>query len=429
MINIPDEIFTQPALHLRACTSAYLHETCPQHVPENVARKCRMYYAPVEDSSGVAFKNIYCAICNGTSQSTLTCRKTSYEVISFSKVSHPLNSAAVVRSVEVTPTCVAEYNGRCYINQDTDVKRLYQARNLDGSSTSLPASHGEEVQFSRSDDVEHYLTVIWISLSISCLLLKNIIFCVYKKSRSFTAKCTLCLAFTLVLTHLVFLITKCASLPSTGCVVGGVLVHYGFLSTFFWTSALSYDIYKSLTTIELSSTRDSRLAAYGLYSWGSPLVITVIAVTVDRTLPGTVLSPSYGHPFCWIGSFWSLILYFLIPVAVLMLFCLLFYFKSVSYIRQTSSAVDSARKEQEPSELEEVRSTKQRNHAVLFVRLAMIMCAPWPVAFVGTLIESKTIDCIVNILVGLQGVYLFFAFKDYRFFFSSCRSGTFESPA
>ncbi|XP_077497421.1 uncharacterized protein LOC144108026 [Amblyomma americanum] len=414
MVSIPDEIFTHPALHLRSCASDYLNDTCPQHVPEDVARKCRMYYAPVEDSRGVAFKNIYCAICNGARDSTLSCRQKRYEVNRGSHgTRNPPNLAAIFKTVKRTPTCLAEYNGRCYINLDTDGKRLYKDRNFD-----FFKNLGDEDEISRHYDVEHYLTVICISLSIGCLLLKIIVFCAYKKSRSFSSKCTLCLAFTLVFTHLVFLITNCISLTASGCVVGGVLVHYGFLSTFFWTSALSYDIYKSLTAVKLSSTRDSKLAVYGLYSWGLPLVITAAAFTVDRTLPGTVLSPSYGSPICWIGTFWSLVLYFLAPVAVLLLFCLLFYFKSVAYIRQTSSATGSAPREQEHSGGAEKRSTKQRNYAALFVRLAMIMCSPWAVAFVGTFVDSKAVDCIVNSLVGLQGAYLFFAFRDYRYFLS-----------
>ncbi|KAK8774111.1 hypothetical protein V5799_011357 [Amblyomma americanum] len=411
MLNIPEEIFNRPAYYLRSCAEDTSIKKCPQHSPKDVSRKCNMYYAPVEDNSGLKFKNIYCAVCNGANLSSLTCSQARSEKPQLDIRSRDPNFAAIFKPVKRTATCLAEYDGRCYMKLEVDVKDPSSDTNVDNVLTSLPRS--------KRYDVEHYLTMICMSLSIACILLKILVFCSYKKSRSFSSKCTLCLAFTLLLTNIAYLVTNCVHLQAGGCVVGGVLVHYGFLSTFCWTCVLSYDICRSITAVKLSSTRDSKLAAYGLFAWGLPLVITAAAFTVDRTLPGTVLSPSYGSPICWIGTFWSLVLYFLVPVAVLLLVCLFFYFKSVAYIRQTSSAAGSAQGELPAKSVEEVRRSKQRNHAVLFVRLAMIMCSPWVFAFVGTFVTSQVVDCIVNVLVGLQGVYLFFAFKDYQYFLSS----------
>ncbi|XP_075526734.1 putative G-protein coupled receptor Mth-like 1 [Dermacentor variabilis] len=212
-----------------------------------------------------------------------------------------------------------------------------------------------------------------------------------------------------MLTQILYLITSCLDVPTVACVSGAALVHYGFLSTFCWTWTLSFDICRSLTARKLSSSRENVPLIYGTFSCGLPLLVVALALAVDLAVPGTVLSPGYGRLVCWIGTFWGLVVYFLVPVATLLLCCLVFYL--VFYVSQTSlvqNAVSGVR-------------NRQRAHAVLFVRLALVMGSPWAIAFAGTFVESVVLDCVVNVLVGLQGVCLFLAFKDYRYFWSSIR--------
>uniref|UniRef100_A0A6M2DC67 Uncharacterized protein n=1 Tax=Rhipicephalus microplus TaxID=6941 RepID=A0A6M2DC67_RHIMP len=50
----------------------------------------------------------------------------------------------------------------------------------------------------------------------------------------------------------------------------------------------------------------------------------------------------------------------------------------------------------------------------LFVKLAFIMGTTWLLGFVGAFVNVLALDIIVIVLIGLQGVYLFFGFKDYE---------------
>ncbi|KAH7943622.1 hypothetical protein HPB52_009606 [Rhipicephalus sanguineus] len=106
-------------------------------------------------------------------------------------------------------------------------------------------------------------------------------------------------------------------------------------------------------------------------------------------------------------------------MATLLLLCLFFYFSSVFYIRSTSAAACTSRDDADLNGDAGSRVRQQRYHAALFARLALIMGAAWAIAFLGTFMPYEEIDSVVNALVGLQGAYLFFAFKDYRYLCSS----------
>ncbi|KAL3226854.1 hypothetical protein MRX96_024680 [Rhipicephalus microplus] len=379
----PPELWVRPPAHyLRPCVDDIATDTCSLNVPEAMLRKCKTYYAPVSSGStaGPTFKNVYCALCNGVKPFELVvqpcakrqCRRGKNRVLTIAW--HRYSGLSLAR-LRATPCTTA---GATYEVHPITEKRI-QAMN----STKIKSPTSERTPSSSGGgEASQYVTLICVSLSIFCLALKLVVFCAYRESRSFASQCTL-----------------------------AALVHYGFLSTFCWTCTLSFDICRSLTYLTLSTNRESVPVTYSAFSCGLPLLVVASAVAVDLALPESALSPRYGRLVCWIGSFWGLVVYFLVPVAILLLCCLAFYFRVVLYVRRTSIAQRA---------FNGIRD-HQRAHAGLFVRLALVMGSPWALAFLATFVESVVLDCFVSFLVGLQGVYLFVAFKDYRFFLSSIR--------
>ncbi|KAH6943631.1 hypothetical protein HPB50_024835 [Hyalomma asiaticum] len=427
-VVLPDIVESQPPLHLRPCSEDGPNDNCTKAVPEWVSRRCKTYYAPVqdiEDPSAQAYRNVYCAMCNGANISTLTCSPplhlSNVSVISRKTSLQPPNLAALFKPVVSTASCYVEHDGHCYIK---NAPTFYSGRSGLGVQVTFNETTTFPPETPRHEPTGHYkihnyITVISMSVSICCLVLKIFVFCIYKESRSFSSKCTLCLSVTLLFTQLLFLVTSCQSLPGVVCASTAVLIHYGFLCTFLWTTVLSYDIWRSVTAMKLSSMREKTLAAYGMFAWGVPTIVVLAAVAVQVMAPWSLFSPSYGNPTCWIGTFWGLIVYFLIPMATLLLLCMFFYFSSVFYIRSTSAATCASRGDTDLSGEAGSRVKQQRYHAALFARLALIMGAAWAIAFLGTFMPYEAIDSIVNALVGLQGAYLFFAFKDYHYLCSS----------
>ncbi|KAH7962795.1 hypothetical protein HPB52_017994 [Rhipicephalus sanguineus] len=188
-----------------------------------------------------------------------------------------------------------------------------------------------------------------------------------------------------------------------------LILHYGFLSTFFWTSVLSFDIWKNVAAVvHLPSGRHGcGFHAYCLIAWGAPLVIAGLCAILNWTVPPTFpLSPRYGRFGCWIGTVGGQAVFFLLPMMLLLLLDLCLYAHIVIHIHNTSSQTAGF----------DFKGGGQRSHMALFVKLALIMGTTWVLGFVGAFVDVVAVDIIVIVLVGLQGVYLFFGFRDYRHF-------------
>ncbi|XP_037273080.2 latrophilin receptor-like protein A [Rhipicephalus microplus] len=414
---------------LRPCNQTIAVNTCPENVTEVVSLKCKACYAPVRNAKNPdspVCKNAYCALCNAVK----------VLLLSRSPPTHaPSLLLRTLKPVIRTLQCYANYGGRCYIRCSPEDfiarESLELHRDIAASDVSmeLHSPLGYRPKWQSKHSIEHYVVFICTNLSIIFLVLKIVVFCVYKEARRSSSVCIMCLVVTLLVAQVLLLVTKCANLAKYFCFTGAVLAHYFFLSTFLWTCVLSYDIWKSLTTTKTSSSSGGRLNLYCLLAWGVPLLVVSAALTVNQVAPGSVLSPRYGHPICFIGSFFGLMLYFFVPMAALVLFCHVLYFKTVRYIRKTSSAAVCADSTRQPVCKDSRRHGQQRINLALFVRLSFIMGAPWVVALAGSFVHSLIIDSVVNGLVGLQGVYLFFGFKDYRYIWLSLRKRTTKPAA
>ncbi|KAH8030831.1 hypothetical protein HPB51_011875 [Rhipicephalus microplus] len=336
--------------------------------------------------------------------------------------------SVLLKPVLKTPTCHAKYDGRCYIRRSRHVSYAHRSSEVqfDTKGNGRPAKlrHSQaryRTEWQSNYSLRNCIALACTALSICFLILKLIVFCVFKEARRSSSSCTICMAGTLLVAQVMLLITKCADLEEHVCFAGAVFGHYTFLSTFMWTCVLSFDIWKSLTTVQTSSTNGNTLAWYSLLAWGAPLLVVSGAVVVDQTAPDSVLSPDYGDPICFISSFWGLVVYFFVPMASLVLFCLVLYFHTVCYIRATSSAVQGGHDVQKPGRWSRPKCGPQKNNLTLFVRLSLVMGLPWAVTLVGSFVPNRIVDSVVDVIVGSQGVYLFFIFKDYSYIWASIR--------
>ncbi|CAN8029575.1 unnamed protein product [Ixodes persulcatus] len=413
--KLPDIIATQPYLHLRPCSRRPQEDTCPEGSSESFVQKCKTFYAPIttlEDEESPVYRNVYCAMCNGADLSALSC-KPAEELSRFpvpfrqSAILPDPNLVSIFYPVLRTQDCYVKHRNRCYIKSPPELL----GRQHDAKSTNQTARRQHEMRFYT---VQNYLTIVCVSLSICCLFLKVAVFSIYKEARSFSSKCTLCLSITLLMTQLLFLLVNSFKVSGFVCTASAMLVHYGFLSTFFWTSVISFDIWRSITAAKLSSRRNSTLALYSVTAWGAPMIIVVIAATVNWLAPTSLMSPLYGYSSCWIGRIWAQIAYFLAPMAILLVIGIVLYLNTVFYIRKTTGHARDF-------ESKDGIQRSQHSRMTLFVRLAFIMGATWGVGFLGVFVDSTVTDILVIVLVGLQGVYLFFAFKDHKHFCSSIR--------
>lgn len=398
------------------CDSTLVNvDSCPEGSDAEITRRCLTYFAPVvykreesevdeynDHGSEVVYKNVYCGLCNGVNLSVLKCVPKQAVPELFGRIfllSAVPNILTLIRPVVSKSSCFSWHNGKCYIKAPQ-----YHS----GNSTTGETNETTGIEMTTSGDphnVGSYLTTICLSLSLICLFLKGLVFVLYKSSRTFSSCCTMCLSGTLFWAHLLFLIVNSFDEFKPYCTVFAALLHYGFLSTFFWTSVLSFDIWKNVVTARLSSSKRSGLAVYGLIAWGAPMVVVVLGVVLDWAASDFALSPNYGRYSCWIGSTWNQVVFLLMPMAVLLLFDIGLYVHIVVHVRKTARLAAAF----------DFKSGESRSDMKLFIKLGFIMGFTWFLAFIGLFVTVLVLDLAVTVLVGLQGVYLFFGFKDYKY--------------
>ncbi|KAL1421901.1 hypothetical protein MTO96_022610 [Rhipicephalus appendiculatus] len=298
-----------------------------------------------------------------------------------------LDLSSIFRTVDRNSTCFSSYNGVCYIEQVT-----YRYANV---STPNPNT---------ATLIRGYLTIVCISVSLICLVLKLVVYLMSKEYRTFSSCCTLCLSMTLFFTQLFFLVFNVTNFGRDVCVAASVVVHFGFLSTAFWTTVLSYDIWKTLILVRRPKGNWKSLVRYAFAGWGSPLVVVGVASILNWTKGDSPLSPSYGSSRCFINKKWSHVAFFLAPMLALLFVDIGFYLHTVFTIRRTESQ----------SKKFDFKANEKPSRILLFVKLASIMGVSWLLGLVSGLVNSLLMDCVSIVFIGLQGVFLFFGFRDHR---------------
>ncbi|XP_075550195.1 uncharacterized protein LOC142583592 [Dermacentor variabilis] len=413
----PQYVLQNKDYFLWPCDSRLIDiQTCPEGSDFETKRKCSTYFAPVKletSEDEIVYKNAYCGLCNGVDPSSMECvpkqlvpelwpRRLGKK--SFSKP----NLVTLIRPVVSRDSCFSWYNNKCYIKN-----AQYHIANSSATIESITGGNTTNVTGSRVEpyNVQNYLTIVCITLSLVCLFLKGIVYVTCKSARKFVSGCTLCLSGTLFCSHLLFLLGNSFDLPKAVCLGVAVALHYGFLCTFFWTSVLSFDIWKNVVAVRLSSARQGSILLYCVVAWGVPLIIVALCAVLHWTAPDFMLSPQYGRYACWIGSLWSQLVFFLSPMLILLLYDIGLYVHVVVRIRGTTKRAASF----------DFKGGGNKSNMALFVKLAFIMGTTWLLGFVGAFFNVFALDIVVIIFIGLQGVYLFFGFKDYRHMFPKRR--------
>lgn len=408
-VTTPDMANENKPLHLRPCAfDTKINESCLEGADSEIVRKCHTYFAPVKpkgNETELIYKNVYCGLCSGADPSTLECAP--MLVVPETWFLPQLRSGrpnllSLLRPVVSSDSCFSWHGNKCYIRAP---QYRYNASAMAGNDSSVNATSAIASE-QQPYDIHNYLTVVCVSLSLLCLFLKGLVYVLYKSSRTFSSRCTLCLSATLFWSQLIFLLVNSLDVSKPVCTGSAIVLHYGFLSTFFWTSVLSFDIWKNVAAVRLSSGRNSGFVVYCLIAWGGPFVIVAIGALLHWTVPSFPLSPRYGHFGCWIGSLWGQVAFFLLPMVALLILDIGLYVHIVNHIRKTAKQAASF----------DFKGGTPRSHMALFIKLGFIMGTTWLLGFVGIFVNSVAMDIIVIILVGLQGVYLFFGFRDYTHF-------------
>lgn len=263
------------------------------------------------------------------------------------------------------------------------------------------------------DRVQSIASFVGILISLVALLIQFIIYMVFPVLRNTPGKCVVCLILSIFSGQLSFLFV---AFTGPVCRYLAAFIHFAILSSFCWTNVLALDISKTFSC-RIATTRprsgSRRFLIYSVYAWIVPAIIVGICLVMDVLKLDVNFRPHYGEGVCWITSRMGLVLFFLVPVAVILASNFVLFGITVFCLRRSSRASETA-----------IEKSRSKSQLILYFRLSVIMGLTWAFGFIATLTQSAAMWYLFILFNTLQGAFLCLAFVFTRNVLQLMKRGT-----
>jgi hypothetical protein len=245
-------------------------------------------------------------------------------------------------------------------------------------------------------------SLVCICLSITGLVILVVCFLSCERFRSFPSRMQVCLSLSLIAAQVCVLLNPLLVTHHDMCRCLGIVMHWAYLSTFTWLNAIARDVWVKMRSDAGPQSRSGssvkQLVGYACYSWISPVVIVAASALFDTFVSDdNAFSPRYGESRCWINQPLSLVVFFDVPVGLLLLSNVIFFVWTVVVIVKSSAQTSSYGSQQTPSEF------------VTCVKLFVLMGLTWVVGFLVPVLDNDIFWFAFVLLNSSHGLFLFIA--------------------
>jgi len=259
-----------------------------------------------------------------------------------------------------------------------------------------------------------YISNVLLALSVLCSLFTIITFTLFPRIRTYPIKLILFLCIAIVIGYGLFPFNARFNQWPEVCEIIGALIHYFFLSNFFWCGNIAFNFY------EMIVRRNPETAAfekfYHFFGWGLPC-LAVVGVSIA----GHYGTSYAGYGNCYIRESISVFLGFFLPGIILVSINAVLFFFVASEIHGT---------------LRHAPNDKETKHKAKEFRVLMSIFVTvglsWIFGFVTSIFTTVFIVCqiflvIFTVSAPLQGFFIFVAYclnkkvkNRWMNFFSTC---------
>ncbi|PSN41288.1 hypothetical protein C0J52_09872 [Blattella germanica] len=251
-----------------------------------------------------------------------------------------------------------------------------------------------------------YVTIAGLGVSVVFLILHLTAFALLPELRNLSGKNLACLCVSLLAAYCAFIIGQFLETGRVPCTVVAVVTHYFFLASFSWMLTMAFDVWRTLrlatSELRVSAGKQWRkFAVYSTWSWAVPAIFVVAAIATDNA-PSDAVSPDFRPEFgletCWFSHRYALLVFFAVPLALVMILNIAFFSSSAHMIFSTTSTTRFTSS-----------SGTQRDFR-LYIRLALVMGLTWTVGLIAGYLNVEGLWYTFIALNTLQGLFIFLAF-------------------
>ncbi|KAK4872552.1 hypothetical protein RN001_014581 [Aquatica leii] len=258
-------------------------------------------------------------------------------------------------------------------------------------------------------------------ISMPFLLLTFLVYAILP-DRNLHGKCLMCYVITLFGAYalLIFIQLYPNSIEMDACKALGIMCLFFFMVSFFWMSVMSIDIFLAFSGRRgFSGSRKEaerkRFLLYSAYAWGMPLLLVVVVTSLSVTTDveaNTWYNPGMGAGQCWLRDGIPTLLYFYLPMALLIIINILLFCTTACKIKQVKQDTAVLRKDE--SKKHSYENDKQRFN--LYLKLLLAMGVNWSMEIISWIVDWQighvppAVWYITDFCNALYGVFVFFIF-------------------
>ncbi|XP_061175173.1 uncharacterized protein LOC133184227 isoform X2 [Saccostrea echinata] len=240
------------------------------------------------------------------------------------------------------------------------------------------------------------VTYISTILSLLSLFLTFLIYCMLPVLRTVPGKNIMCFALSLFIAQLLFLVRSSID-DRTLCACVGGLTHYFWISVFTCTNVCCFHMFKLFVGNSLvrgDESGDRKLfITYCVISYLLPVFPIVINMLLEYGV-GKSDQFGYGGSRCFLKSHLALLLTFICPIILQIIFNIVMFSITFHYIRNTPK----------------IQSSQDRNDFSIFLKLFLLTGISWISMVVDGFFDISLFTFLATIINGLQGMFLFLSY-------------------
>ncbi|RUS91773.1 hypothetical protein EGW08_000481 [Elysia chlorotica] len=255
--------------------------------------------------------------------------------------------------------------------------------------------------------VHFYLEVGCVCLSVTCLLLSILTYCVFPALRTLPGMNNLSLCVSLAVAQTSLLVTARwgvnKQLPQSYCLAHAMLLHYAWLASFAWMSVCCIHMFRVFTahTNRFMDNRsdNKRYLLYCVYGFGMPSLIVVATYAINACLTQGG-SNGYNDEVCFFEtgqSIWTLALSLMAPLCALILTNGVMFVLTIREIVQVTT-------------LQEHSPSRDRQGVITYVKLSTLTGLLGALVVVAAQLNSSVLSLLTSPLMALQGLFIFASF-------------------
>ena len=269
------------------------------------------------------------------------------------------------------------------------------------SDTYVQLFHVHELRTGglKSSDYAVIVSMLCVSLSLACLLISLITFCIFPSLRSLPGKNNLALILSLLCAQILYLIGSYAKFEqdSVVCITLGVCTHFMWLVAIFWMNICTFHVFRVFTgPVSVSTGRHVKtFIIYCSYVMTVSTILVLVNVFVSL-MTSDYTDLGYGKISCYINSGTMIIPTFCVPVGFVVITNLFMFIIVICKVIKTPKIRRNVKHE--------------RNDIVIFAKLSTLTGLCWVFGFVYILTDIEAFSYLFIILNASQGLFIFLSF-------------------